>query len=92
MIIIVFWKDKKVWVGGKPVVHKEGERTGLMYHLVELRRTEPTVKELLSKLHVMGQPSGYVGQVIMSWHLEHQAEQFLIEPRGQGLIHRSWSV
>ena len=71
-----FIHTKKFWVNGKPVVHTEGEKTGLMHNLVQLRNDEPKVRAMLDKLHLMGQPSGYVDQVIMSWHLAHQAEQF----------------
>ena len=51
-------------------------KTGLMTNLVKLRKAEPSVRDMLSKVHLMQQPSGFVDQVIMSWHLEHQAEQF----------------
>ena len=31
---------------------------------------------MLEQVHVMQQPSGYVDQVIMKWHLVKQGEQF----------------
>ena len=48
----------------------------LMYNLIELRKAEPSVREMLEQVHVMQQPSGYVDQVIMKWHLVRQGEQF----------------
>ena len=47
-----------------------------MYNLIELRKQEPSVKAMMDKLHIMQQPSGYVDQVIMKWHLDEQGKQF----------------
>ena len=71
-----FRKTERFWVAGKPNLHKQGEWTSLMYNLIELRKAEPEVRSMLEQVHVMQQPSGYVDQVIMKWHLVRQGEQF----------------
>ena len=71
-----FIKTERFWVAGKPVVHEAGKHTMLMYNLIELRKSEASVREMLEQVHVMQQPSGYVDQVIMKWHLVRQGEQF----------------
>ena len=58
-----FVESRRFWVAGKPVLHKAGEKTNLMYNLIELRKQEPEVKAMMDKLHIMQQPSGYVDMV-----------------------------
>ena len=71
-----FIETKRFWVAGKPLLHKAGDKTNLMYNLIELRKREPSVRAMMDKLHIMQQPSGYVDQVIMKWHLDEQGKQF----------------
>ena len=72
-----FISTKRFWAQGKPMEHIEGEKTTLMHNLVKLRKNEPSVREMCSKLHIMQQPSGFVDQTLRAWHTEHQSEQYL---------------
>ena len=47
-----FIETVRFWVAGKPVVHKAGEYTGLLTNLIELRKAEPEVKNMMSKVHI----------------------------------------
>ena len=73
-----FIETKNFMVNGKPVVHEKGKYTGLMYHVIELRKTLPQERwsELTENLIIMQQPSGFVDKVIMKWHLEIQGMRY----------------
>ena len=61
---------------GKPVFHEADKKTQLMTTLVKLRKQHQEVRDMLSDMIVMSQPSGYVDAVIMNWHLEEQAKRY----------------
>ena len=73
-----FIETKRFWVAGKPMEHIAGEKTNLFINLVELRKEEPSVREMCSKLHIMQQPSGFVYHTIQAWHTEHHSTQYPI--------------
>ena len=67
--------------------HIEGEKIALMHNLVKLRKDEPRVREMCSKLHIMQQPSGFVDQTFQAWHTKHQSKQYPNKPLYKGLVH-----
>ena len=73
-----FIETKHFMVNGKPVTHEKGKYTGLMYHVIELRKVLPPERwaELTENLIIMQQPSGFVDKVIMKWHLELQGMRY----------------
>ena len=71
-----FIESKRFWVAGKPMEHIKGEKTTLMHNIVKLREQSTETLAIVSKLHVMQQPSGFVDQTIQKWHVEHQAKQY----------------
>ena len=73
-----FIETEHFMVNGKPVVHEKGKYTGLMYHVIELRKRLPEERwsELTENLIIMQQPSGFVDKVIMKWHLEIQGMRY----------------
>ena len=65
-----FIKTEEFEVNGLSVRHVQGEKTRLMWNLVELRTLQP---ELFENLEVMQQPSSNVDSVILCWCIQQQA-------------------
>ena len=58
-------------------VHEWGKKTPLMWDLIELHKKEPELFDTWHELMIiMQQPSGFVDNVIMKWHLELQAKRY----------------
>ena len=47
-----------------------------MHAFAQLHEQHPEVQAIVSKLHVMQQPSGFVDQTIQKWHVELHANQY----------------
>ncbi len=70
-------KDEVFEYKGKPHLRKAGTSArGVMKSWVALRKNNPKAKEMLEKIEVMQQPSGFQDAIISKWRIEQQAEEY----------------
>ena len=67
-----FKEDVEFYIGEKKKIHKKGQKTALMYNLVELRKTKP---EIFKGLVIFQQPSAWMDGVIASWACQDLGER-----------------
>eukprot|EP00435_Cladocopium_sp_Y103_P031867 s500_g8.t1 len=66
-----FLETEKFQMNGQDFEHVAGQKTRLMWNLVELRKKEPG---LFENLEVQQQPSSNVDSVILTWSIQEQAK------------------
>ena len=67
-----FLETEEFTVNGIQIRHQAGDKTRLMFSLVELRKKHP---ELFEDVEVCTQPSSNVDSVILSWSVQQQSRQ-----------------
>ena len=66
-----FRETEDFQVNGQDFQHVAGQKTRLMWNLVELRKKEP---QLFEDLEIQQQPSSNVDSVILTWSIQEQAK------------------
>ena len=70
-----FIKDEAFEYQGKPVLRKAGTSArALLKNWVKLRRENPVAREMLKKVEIMQQPSGFQDSIISKWRIEAMSE------------------
>ena len=66
-----FKEDECFEYQGKPVLRKKGTHAkGLLKNWVKLRRENPVAREMLERIEVMQQPSGFQDSIVSKWRIE----------------------
>ena len=66
------------WNGREALRRAGASARGLLSKFVELRRQNPAAREMMKKVRIMSQPSGFVDPIILSWMNEQLSEEFTV--------------